>query len=110
MAQGIVYVCDTCGKSIDYWDDGNPYWIDEKGEKQYAYHPDPNRGRCIGNDIKYLCLSCGEVCAVDSTLPVSNCPKCQAENIVETRELDGKPCPFCGDGCFGRDTTMEMIS
>ena len=41
MAQGIRLVCENCGKSIEAWDDGNPYYLDRRGKKQYAWHPDP---------------------------------------------------------------------
>ena len=61
MAQRTTWLCTTCGHSIAAWSDGNPYYIDEAGEKQYAYHPDHERlARCIGNDLgsmigKYAC-------------------------------------------------------
>jgi hypothetical protein len=29
-----------CGRKIDAWSDGNPFYIDETGKKQYAYHLD----------------------------------------------------------------------
>ena len=28
------------GDPIEAWSDGNPYYIDDAGDKQYAYHPD----------------------------------------------------------------------
>ena len=43
MAQQTTWLCTTCGHSIGAWSDGNPYYIDEAGEKQYAYHPDHER-------------------------------------------------------------------
>ncbi len=50
--------------------DGNPYYIDEAGGKQYAYHPDHERlALCIGNDIPHLCLSCGKKFRLDSAPP-----------------------------------------
>ena len=58
MAEGIKYVCGKCRHTIEAWSDGNPYYIDDHGGRQYAYHPDHERlARCIGNDVPNLCLS-----------------------------------------------------
>ena len=111
MAQCVEFVCEACGKGVSSWDDGNPYWIDEKGEKHYAYHPDhENLFRCIGNDSPHLCLSCGEECVVDSRSPITACPKCRAEKLVHTQKLGGNPCPFCKAGRFCRDSNPTAIS
>ena len=32
----IVY--DHCVSAIEAWDDGNPYFKNQDGEKEYAYH------------------------------------------------------------------------
>ena len=40
MAECRRFVCSGCGRKIDAWSDGNPFYIDETGKKQYAYHPD----------------------------------------------------------------------
>lgn len=40
MAEGIRYICDNCSRAIEAWSDGNPYYIDDSGNKKYAYHPD----------------------------------------------------------------------
>jgi hypothetical protein len=67
MAAALRYVCEGCGRAIEAWSDGNPYYIDEAGTKQYAYHPDRERlDRCIGNDCPHLCLACGETLMVYS--------------------------------------------
>jgi len=48
MAEAVRYVCGKCGHAIEAWSDGNPYYIDDAGTKQYAYHPDHERlARCI---------------------------------------------------------------
>ena len=54
MAAGFRFVCSGCDHSVESWDDGNPYYVNEDGKKQYAYHPDPLRYRCIGNDSPNL--------------------------------------------------------
>jgi hypothetical protein len=41
MAECIRFVCSGCRHSVDAWSDGNPFYIDESGNKQYAYHPNP---------------------------------------------------------------------
>ena len=37
MAQCVRFVCNGCGHSIKAWDDGNPYYLDQRGRKHYAY-------------------------------------------------------------------------
>ena len=59
MAQGVTFSCNHCGHSIEAWDDGNPYYLDERGKKRYAYHPSSERDQCVGNDSPHICLSCG---------------------------------------------------
>ena len=111
MAEGIKYVCGKCRHTIEAWSDGNPYYIDDHGGRQYAYHPDHERlARCIGNDVPNLCLSCGHEFVVDSLAPIEACPACRAENIVETFELAGHPCPFCKADTFAPDPNWRAIS
>ncbi len=43
MAEGTRFICRTCRYSVESWSDGNPYLLDERGQKQYAYHPDHER-------------------------------------------------------------------
>jgi DNA-directed RNA polymerase subunit RPC12/RpoP len=111
MADAIRYVCDSCGKAIEAWSDGNPYYLDEHGQKQYAYHPDHERlARCIGNDSPHLCLECGAEFNVDSRDPVRACPKCQSHDIADTYRLDNKRCPGCKTGRFRIDPGFECVS
>jgi hypothetical protein len=39
MAEARRFACGSCSFSVTAWSDGNPYYLDETGEKQYAYHP-----------------------------------------------------------------------
>lgn len=111
MAEGLRYVCENCGHAIEAWSDGNPYYIDETGAKQYAYHPDHERlARCIGNDSPHLCLSCGAEFMVDSRAPVEACEKCGAPDIADTFRLGGKQCPYCKKGKFVADPDSRCIS
>jgi len=111
MAEGRIFKCSTCGKSIEAWSDGNPYYIDEFGSKQYAYHPDHDGlAQCIGNDCPYLCLACGEEFMVVSKKPIDQCPVCQSKDISATFALDGKKCPYCQSGDFSVDPNTYMIS
>jgi predicted RNA-binding Zn-ribbon protein involved in translation (DUF1610 family) len=101
MAESIANICDNCEFEVIAWSDGNPYYIDEQGEKQYAYHPDHDRrARCIGNDSPHLCLSCGKEFKVDSRQPRSTCPHCQSAEIRHTFLLAGERCPACKAGTF----------
>lgn len=110
MAEARRFVCDSCGHSIESWSDGNPYYVDEKGKKQYAYHPSRERDFCIGNDEDYLCLSCSEEFRIDSRDPKTACPKCHSEEISDTFDLDGKPCPWCKTGVLRIDSDFIAIS
>ena len=111
MAEGIRFVCNNCSRSIEAWSDGNPYYIDERGEKKYAYHPDHGGlARCIGNDSPHLCLACGAEFNVDSQEPIKNCPLCMDNEIVDTFELEGKRCPYCKQGFFYIDPEFRCIS
>jgi DNA-directed RNA polymerase subunit RPC12/RpoP len=111
MAQGVTYVCSDCGTSIEAWDEGNPYYRDEKGRKKYAYHPDSEHlALCIGNDADFLCLGCGKKFKVDSEAPIDRCPKCKSTEIVDRYELEGKQCPYCMKGKFGADPNGFVIS
>lgn len=111
MAQGVRCVCEGCGRGIEAWSDGNPYFIDEDGAKQYAYHPDHERlARCIGNDEPHLCLSCGHMLMVDSRSPTESCPSCSARNLKDAFRLVGERCPYCDEGRFIRDRGFNAIS
>jgi hypothetical protein len=101
MAEGKMFVCSNCEHAIEAWSDGNPYYLDEAGEKQYAYHPDHEKlAKCIGNDSPHICRACGEEFMVDSRTPRTTCPKCSAAEIVDTWQLEDVPCPFCKQGQF----------
>ena len=111
MAEGIRYVCGACDHAIEAWSDGNPFYIDEEGQKQYAYHPDHEAlARCVGNDVPHLCLTCGEAFKVDSRAPRAGCPACGAEDMVETYRLAGQRCPYCEEGIFAKDPDFYCIS
>ena len=111
MAEGVRYVCEGCGHAIEAWSDGNPYYINETGAKEYAYHPDDELvAQCIGNDSPHLCLSCGHEFMVDSRDPVAGCPKCGACELADTYDLGGKQCPFCKAGVFALHPEFRVIS
>jgi DNA-directed RNA polymerase subunit RPC12/RpoP len=111
MASSIRYVCGTCGRTVEAWSDGNPYYIDERGEKRYAYHPNHDAlARCVGNDTPHLCLRCGEEFNVDSRAPSGGCPRCTTREIAPTYELDGRACPSCDAGRFAADPRGFAIS
>lgn len=111
MALGTLFVCTHCQNSILSWSDGNPYYIDEQGKKQYAYHPDHERlARCIGNDSECLCLSCGKKFRSDSRRPKAACPKCKSKDFCGVTAIEGKTCPECKSGTFREDPSFEAIS
>lgn len=111
MAQCLRYVCDNCGNDVEAWDEGNPYYIDASGKKQYAYHPDHGLlEKCIGNDSPHLCLECGEEFMVDSRAPIAKCPRCGSEDIANCYRLAGRRCPKCKAGAFRQDPDFHCIS
>ena len=110
MASGRVFVCSRCTHSITTWDEGDPYYLDAAGTKQYAYHPDPARDQCVGIDEAMLCLSCGAESAQDSRAPTNQCPQCLHSTLVSTYELEGVRCPVCAEGVFRTDPTTQIIS
>ena len=111
MAWAVKYVCGGCHRAIVAGDEGNPYYIDDAGDKHYAYHPDhKGLARCVGNDSPHLCLACGHEFMVDSRAPVAKCPKCGASEIADIYHLCGRHCPYCKAGVFAADPSFECIS
>lgn len=111
MAQCVRFVCVACSRAIEAWSDGNPYYFDENGQKQYAYHPRHDLlRRCVGNDVPHLCLGCGAAFNVDSRAPNGECPECKSAEFAETYHLDGRSCPYCKRGTFERDRGFFAIS
>ena len=111
MAEGHRYICRVCDHEIEAWSDGNPYYMDDSGEKQYAYHPDHDLlEKCIGNDTPHLCLYCGHEFMVDSRDPITECPGCTSHTIMDTYNLEGKQCPYCKKGLFESDPNFHAIS
>ncbi len=111
MAECIRFVCRDCGGSIEAWSDGNPYYIDERGQKQYAHHPDHERlARSVGNDSLHICLACGKQFVVDSRAPTSCCIACESTDIAGTDQLHGRRCPSCKTGVFTIDPGFQCVS
>jgi hypothetical protein len=110
MGMCVRFVCQYCGDAIDSWDEGNPYYVDSAGNKQYAYHPQPEREHCIGIESPHLCLSCGIQFPVDSNSQVGVCPACSSADVVDTFRLGGRRCPSCKIGSFKLDPKFHCIS
>ena len=111
MAQALRFVCTHCQHEIKAWPDGNPYYINENGAKQHAYHPDHERlALCIGNDSPQLCVSCGQRFMIDSRAPITVCPECNSSQLVGIYELGGHSCPYCKVGKFLTDLNFFCIS
>ena len=111
MAQALRFVCSKCSHAIEAWSDGNPYFIDEAGAKQYAYHPNHAQlARCIGNDSPHHCLGCGAEFMVDSRAPIAACPSCGVSDVVNSYRLSGCRCPYCKQGTFTKDPDFDCVS
>ena len=106
-----MFICDSCDHFVEAWSDGNPYFFDRNGRKQYAYHPNHDLlALCIGNDKDHLCLTCSHEFRIDSRDPQTTCPKCKSEQFSDSYELDGKPCPWCHAGVLKIDPEFHAIS
>jgi predicted RNA-binding Zn-ribbon protein involved in translation (DUF1610 family) len=111
MAERRRFFCPACDFEIMAWSDGNPYYRDEKGEKQYAYHPDHEAlERCIGNDVPHICLACAHRFRVDSNAPRTTCPACDGDAITPAFRLDGHSCPACHNASIRTDPDIAGIS
>ena len=130
MAACFTFVCSHCGYSIEAWDDGNPYFLSDKGRHQYFYHPggeeqlmeyvSQSEGKDLtgaalqkflenrtGNMTDMICLDCGRKFRRDLDKQKALCPsrRCKSANISDTCELEGKPCPTCKQGRFKGEMT-----
>lgn len=111
MAEMVSYQCNHSRQRISAWSDGNPYYIDDQGNKVYAYHPDhEGLPRCTDNDNPYICLECGHEFKNDSNTPTSMCPECGNSDICGTFRLGGRRCPFCKKGVFDVDLSEIVVS
>jgi hypothetical protein len=125
MAACYTFVCSYCRYSIEAWDDGNPYFLSDKGRRQYFYHPggeeqlkeyvSQSDGKDLtgdelnkflekrtGNMSEMLCLDCGRKFRRDLERQKAVCPSrtCKSANIIDTWELEDKQCPKCKQGQF----------
>ena len=98
MAEGVQITCTECDFTIEAWSDGNPYYLDEHGEKRYAYHPSPDADRCTAVDVPHICMKCAHEFNVDSAAPIRLCPECNFGRISSLWRLAGKTCPRCKSG------------
>ena len=110
MAACIRLVCNHCSNAIEAWDDGNPYYFDAEGKKQYAWHPDPKRELCTGNESLRLCLECGEQTMIDAKVRGGRCGACRSKAVVHLFDLAGKRCPACKLGTFAVDPNFTCVS
>lgn len=111
MASCTRFICGHCARQVEAWSDGNPYFVDEHGDKRYAYHPDhANLARCIGNDVPHLCLACGAEFVVDIRTGDRKCPVCGAIDNVDLCDLEGRRCPTCKEGRFAADPDYFAVS
>lgn len=110
MAEGKVFECSACSREVEAWDEGEPYYFDALGAKRYAFHPDPQRALCTGLDVSGLCLHCGAEIVYDTATPITRCPQCAADKVVEVWKLEGQQCPWCKAGVFHAEGKSLMVS
>ena len=111
MADCRKFNCTCCSFTAEAWSDGNPYFIDEKGEKQYRFHPDhEGLARCSGNDASFICLECAHEFLMNSLSQVILCPACQSDSTFDSYNLDKEPCPSCKKGLLELDINFDAVS
>ena len=106
MASGMHLKCKKCDFTIEVWSDGNPYFIDDSGQKKYAYHPQSEADLCTEVDVPHICQKCAHQFNVDSAATISHCPKCDYDKIIETWYLLGESCPACKEAKIVADGFM----
>ncbi len=134
MAAGYCFRCSNCDFEVTAWDDGNPYIVDDEGQRHFFYHPhgeavieevlarsawtigksaaevESELGKHTGNMPDALCRDCGAVSKVDENPELARCGECQGTNLDDAMELEGKPCPKCKKGTFRHDRENFCIS
>lgn len=118
MAMSLIFTCEQCGFSVEWWDEGNPYIMNAKGKRVFCYHPEleedmekvveeilgpiyTNEGRDevlsarTGNAPDHICLKCAKTFKLDPDRDKMECPKCHNSEVAEVYAIGGKPCPKC---------------
>ncbi|NLB54388.1 MAG: hypothetical protein GX811_01230 [Lentisphaerae bacterium] len=122
MAAGYMFTCDSCGFSLEAWDEGNPYIEFPKGKRHYFYHPsemkviravtksiigyEPTDEECndalkkyAGNESDYICRSCRKETKFDPKKDIHACTHCGSTDVDDIFTIAGKRCIKC-DGTF----------
>jgi|GEM_PF-662675 len=126
--------CPGCEFQVDAWEGGDPYVCDDRGRRQYYYHPnEEERFKRILESCRwaegktpdelaellrvksgvmsgFLCLRCAKVfkCDEDKTTPV--CRKCRSKEVLALWQLAGAQCPKCRQATFPGVPEMIGIS
>lgn len=108
----LKFVCDTCGFSVEGWDDGNPYVEFPSGKRKYCYHPSmeedmrvaamealekaetrkeikafltilPKMQMHLGNVPVCLCFDCGRITTFGSDKDKIMCAQCKSANVYD---------------------------
>lgn len=130
MASGVFIHCTHCSVSTEAWDEGNPYIVDHRGERQYCHHPGgegeivrvrsaisaakpstlaEDAGR-LGNESDLCCLGCGKISSLDPAVDIVICSECGGNNLHDVMGLGDLTCPKCRKGTMKRDDGRMMIS
>lgn len=122
MGASCIYTCNSCGFSLEAWDDGNPYIEFPKGKRNHFYHPGedevikrvtrlivghaPTSEECdaalrqyAGNETDHICRSCRKETKFDPEKDAHACTRCGSADVEEMCKLAGKKCIKC-DGTF----------
>lgn len=122
MASSLRFTCDSCGFSLEAWDEGNPYIEFPLGKRHYWYHPgemevirevtrsivghDPSNEECesalenyAGNEPDYICRSCCKETRFDPDRDAQACTHCGSADVEEMYTIGCKQCIQC-DGTF----------
>lgn len=102
----FLIACNNCGLLLTYEHDKKKdtyrmsYEFDNYSDlyknctdfKPFENNYKKTKYRYWGNDAKYLCLDCGY--GIENKTG-NTCDECGSNNLVEGKDIAGKPCPIC---------------
>lgn len=130
MAECLKYTCDSCGFSLEAWDEGNPYIEYPAGNRQHFYHPEedyeirriaesilsrePTSEDCerilreyAGNEPDHICYDCQTVFRLDPDKDALVCKQCGSGRNEKIYGISGKKCVKC-DGTFSEGEFLAI--
>jgi len=90
MAISLRFVCDTCGLSVEGWDDGNPYVEYPSGKRRYCYHPSGDE------DMRLVAMKALEKVETREEIKTFLKRLVRLQTHMENESVSGRLCLDCG--------------